>query len=323
MTTSTRSSWHDEGRQDHHVSDPGRSRDRTPRRWPLFLIASPAAVAVWSGWVGLGGLCGFGVIHPLPGIWDGARLNTAITLPVGVEAYGAYALGAWLRPGTADRARTFARRSAIGALILGMAGQVIYHLLAAAHAARAPWPVVMLVACLPVVTLGFGAALTHLMHLPGDNSGQASALQPRTDEPRTDAEPPPAHTERTGGTEPPGAAADGPDATGPANDDEAAGPWPLPGADRAAIVAELAGEIRAAMDAGERWSPDYDALMRRTGFRRSWCEKAVRDARTDAFRMAVPAPATRTGTGPGDPARPPLAAVPAPPEISTDGQVPA
>jgi len=45
-------------------------------------------------------MCGFGVIHPLPGIWDALRLNTAITLPVGVEAYGAYALGAWLTPGT-------------------------------------------------------------------------------------------------------------------------------------------------------------------------------------------------------------------------------
>jgi len=134
-----------------------------PRRWPLLLIAAPAAVAVWSGWVGLGGLCGFGVIHPLPGIWDALRLNTAITLPVGVEAYGAYALGAWLTPGTPERARGFARRSAIGALVLGMLGQVVYHLLAAAHAARAPWPVVVLVSCLPVVTLGFGAALTHLL----------------------------------------------------------------------------------------------------------------------------------------------------------------
>lgn len=132
-------------------------------RWPLFLIASPAAVAVWSGWVGLGGMCGFGVIHPLPGIWDALRLNTAITLPVGVEAYGAYALGAWLTPGTPGRARAFARRSAIGALVLGMLGQVVYHLLAAAHATAAPWPVVVLVSCLPVVTLGFGAALTHLL----------------------------------------------------------------------------------------------------------------------------------------------------------------
>jgi hypothetical protein len=132
-------------------------------RWPLYLIASPAAVAVWSGWVGLGTLCGFGVVHPLPGIADGFTINTAITLPVGVEAYGAYALRAWLTPGTSETARRFARWSAIGSLALGMLGQVVYHLLSAAHAIRAPWPVVVLVSCLPVVTLGFGAALTHLL----------------------------------------------------------------------------------------------------------------------------------------------------------------
>jgi len=63
----------------------------TVRRWPLFLIAAPAAVAAWSGWIGLGELAGFGIVHPLPGIWDSFRINTAITLPVGVEAYGAYA----------------------------------------------------------------------------------------------------------------------------------------------------------------------------------------------------------------------------------------
>ena len=135
------------------------------KRWPLFFIAAPAAVAVWSGWVGLGALCGFGLVQPFPGIvaW---HLDTAITLPVGVEAYGAYALGAWLTPGTPERARTFARRSALGALALGVLGQVIYHLLNAAHAPRAPWPVVVLVSCLPVATLGFGAALTHLLRTP-------------------------------------------------------------------------------------------------------------------------------------------------------------
>jgi len=139
---------------------------KTLPRWPLFLIAAPAAVAVWSGWVGLGELCGFGPVNLLPGIGGGFHLNTAITLPVGVEAYGAYALGAWLTPGVPGRARTFARRSAVGALALGMAGQVIYHLLAAAGATRAPWPVVVLVSCMPVVTLGFGAALTHLLRVP-------------------------------------------------------------------------------------------------------------------------------------------------------------
>jgi hypothetical protein len=142
----------------------------TVRRWPLVLIAAPAAVAVWAGWVGLGTLCGFGIVHPLPGIASGFELNTAITLPVGVEAYGAYAMGAWLRPGTSPAARRFARRSALGALGLGMAGQVIYHLLAAAHATRAPWPVVMLVSCLPVLTLGFGGALTHLLRAGHDTA---------------------------------------------------------------------------------------------------------------------------------------------------------
>jgi hypothetical protein len=56
-----------------------------------------------------------------------------------------------------------------------------------------------------------------------------------------------------------------------------------PAVDRAALVAGLADQIRDAISSGERWAPDYDALMARTGFRRSWCEKAVRDARTQAF----------------------------------------
>ncbi len=82
-------------------------------RQPLYLIALPAAVAVWSGWVGLGTLCGFGVIRPLPGIWDAAHLNTAITLPIGVEAYGSSALAAWqLR-----HAEKTAGRSPSGALL--------------------------------------------------------------------------------------------------------------------------------------------------------------------------------------------------------------
>ena len=259
-------------------------------RWPLFLIGSPAVVAVWSGWVGLGGLCGFGVIHPLPGIADGFHLNTAITLPVGVEAYGAYALGAWLTPGTPGQARQFARNSAIGALLLGMAGQVIYHVLAAARATRAPWPVVMLVSCIPVVTLGFGSALTHLRRAA---PGSAAAGTP---------EPVPAGRSVQPRPEP---VLYGDGRTGP--EDDAAtptgrptgGPQPVGEVDRTAIVAELADQIRDAIEAGERWRPDYDALMERTGFRRSWCEKAVRDARTAVFRTAVTAPPVRANVSDG------------------------
>jgi hypothetical protein len=148
------------------------------RRWPLFLIAAPAAVSIWSGWVGLGGMCGFGIVHPLPGIVPGFRLNTAVTLPVGVEAYGAYALGAWLSLTGPSTARTFARRSAIGSLLLGMLGQIAYHVLAAEHARRAPWPIVVLVACLPVCTLGFGAALTHLLRASETHPDTAAEAAP-------------------------------------------------------------------------------------------------------------------------------------------------
>jgi hypothetical protein len=76
----------------------------TVRRWPLALIAAPAAVSIWSGWVGLGGLCGFGDVEPLPGIAP-FHINTALTLPLGIESYAALALGTWLRPGTMGSAR--------------------------------------------------------------------------------------------------------------------------------------------------------------------------------------------------------------------------
>ena len=132
--------------------------------WPLLFIAAPAAVAIWSGWVGLGSMCGFGPVNLLPGFGSGLHLDTAITLPVGIESYGAYALFAWLAfKGASDRTRDFARKSAIGALVLGCLGQVAYHLLAAAHWSEAPWLVVVGVACLPVLTLYFAATLTHLI----------------------------------------------------------------------------------------------------------------------------------------------------------------
>jgi hypothetical protein len=154
------------------------------RRWPLILIAAPAAVAVWSGWVGLGGLCGFGLVQPFPGIvsW---HLDTAITLPVGVEAYGAYALGVWLAVAVVpERARRFAFWSAVGSLALGMLGQVAFHLLTAAHRTRAPWEVVVLVSCMPVAVLGCAAALTHLRRtVPAPEPVPAATAEPYPAEP--------------------------------------------------------------------------------------------------------------------------------------------
>lgn len=150
-------------------------------RWPLLVIALPAAVAVWLGWVGLAALCGFGVIHPFPGAWDRATVNTSVTLPVGVEAYGSYALTAWLDRRTPEAARKFAKWSAMGSLALGMLGQDAYHLLGAAHAARAPWPIVVLVSSLPVVVLGFGAALSHLLRTGNDEPATVLEAHPESE----------------------------------------------------------------------------------------------------------------------------------------------
>ncbi|MFY1573364.1 ABC transporter permease [Verrucosispora sp. WMMD703] len=130
--------------------------------WPVILLALPAFVAIWSGWVGLGGLTGFGVVHPLPGIADGFAINTAITLPIGVETYGAYALYVWLSGRVPHRAREFAKWSAIASLLVGALGQVAYHLLVAPPNG-APWWITTAVSVLPVAVLGMGAALAHLV----------------------------------------------------------------------------------------------------------------------------------------------------------------
>jgi hypothetical protein len=76
------------------------------RSWPLLVLAAPAAAEVWSGWVGIAQKTGFGLVRPLPGIWPALHLDTAITLPIGVEAYAASALRAWLARDQAISART-------------------------------------------------------------------------------------------------------------------------------------------------------------------------------------------------------------------------
>lgn len=140
------------------------SASRPPRPWPLVLIGFAAAVSVWSGWVGLGQMCGFGVIAPLPGIVDGFRINTAIALPISVEAYAAYALRVWLSTSIySQRTTQFAKRSAIASLVIGALAQVAYHLMAAAGYTRAPWWVVVAVAIVSVLVLGLASGLAKLV----------------------------------------------------------------------------------------------------------------------------------------------------------------
>ena len=108
---------------------------------------------------------------------------------VGVEAYAAFALRAWLARDSwiTSRTRRFARWSAICSFALGMAGQVTYHLLAQAGAARAPWPVTTIVSCLPVLVLAMGTALAHMLRADAhtaaggpDSDGTAGPATPRS-----------------------------------------------------------------------------------------------------------------------------------------------
>jgi hypothetical protein len=170
------------------------------RSWPLLVLAAPAATEVWSGWIGIAQKTGFGQTSPLPGIWPSLHLNTTITLPVGVEAYAAYALNAWLARDRAisDRTRRFAKWSAICSFALGMAGQVSYHLLAQSGAARAPWAITTIVSCLPVLVLAMGTTLAHMIRAdkapdaphhaaagPAIRWSPADQVQARTGPPRT------------------------------------------------------------------------------------------------------------------------------------------
>jgi hypothetical protein len=167
-------------------SPAGARRGRAVRSWPLLVLAVPAAAEVWSGWVGIAQKTGFGLVSPLPGIWPSLHLDTAITLPVGVEAYAAYALRAWLARDQAisGRTRRFAKWSAIFSFALGMAGQVAYHLMAQAGMARAPWAITTVVSCLPVLVLGMGTALAHMLRadadtrdMPDGQAGSSATLQ--------------------------------------------------------------------------------------------------------------------------------------------------
>ena len=202
-------------------SGAARDRARTVRSWPLVLLAVPAAAEVWSGWIGIAEKTGFGLVSPLPGIWSSLHLDTTITLPIGVEAYAAYALRAWLStdPWISTRTRRFAKWSAICSFALGMAGQVAYHLLVQADEARAPWGITTTVSCLPVLVLAMGTTLAHLLRgdasagdtrdsRPGGPAGERSPAWPAEDQ--SGDHPDQDHETRTTGRASPAARTSGP-----------------------------------------------------------------------------------------------------------------
>lgn len=156
---------------------------RPPRSWPLALIGLAAAVAVWGGWVDLGRLTGFGMVQPLPGLVDGLRINTAIVLPIGIEAYGGYALRTWLSSATLSaKTRRYAGWSALASLVVGAGAQVASHLMKATGITVAPWGVTVVVSCVPVVVLGLATGLATLVRqdTAGARPSPTTASAPNT-----------------------------------------------------------------------------------------------------------------------------------------------
>jgi hypothetical protein len=138
-----------------------------PRRtWPVLLLTLPAFAAIWGGWVGLGEKTGFGVINLLPGmVKDGSwsTLNTAITLPIGLETYAAFALHTFMNAVRHGTLRRFAGWSALASLLLGGGGQIAYHAMESMGWERAPLWVTAIVSALPVLVLGLGTILASLI----------------------------------------------------------------------------------------------------------------------------------------------------------------
>jgi hypothetical protein len=134
------------------------------RRAGLYVIGAGAAVSLWGGWVGLGGLSGFGEVQLLPGIWDSFKVNTAITLPLSLEAYGMVALG-------------YALKTGIASFAVGMAAQATFHLLTSWHKLHAPWPIIVAVSWVPVIMLGLASVL---YHLAGQKPDEEPAVPART-----------------------------------------------------------------------------------------------------------------------------------------------
>ncbi|OLF13483.1 hypothetical protein [Actinophytocola xanthii] len=148
-----------------------------PSAWPLAFIGLAAAVAVWGGWVDLGRFTGFGLVQPLPGLVDDFRINTAIVLPIGIEAYGGYALRTWLSSAALSaRTRSYARWSALVSLAVGGGAQVASHLMKAHDITVAPWWVTVVVSCVPVAVLGLATGLATLVRQ--DTTSPAPHHQP-------------------------------------------------------------------------------------------------------------------------------------------------
>jgi hypothetical protein len=118
----------------------------------MAAVAGATAFTSYSGLAGLAEMSG----------WNDLL---AKFLPITVDAYAMTATRVWLSPAKLKKkARDFARRSAIAAIVESIAGNALYHA-ANAHVLSITWPMVVGLSAVPPVTLGL---ITHLYHVAND-----------------------------------------------------------------------------------------------------------------------------------------------------------
>lgn len=296
------------------------------------VVAAAAVIASFTAQAGLGHLAGWDAGLALPG---GITISLSWLLPLCVDAYGAVATRITVNAKYSAETRKHALIHAVGAVVVSIIGNAIYHALEAGvlHLGSSRWVLVVAVSMVPPVALG---ALAHLMALCArDDTTDPASSEPasrsvpaaspaRTDDaptselsrptgareesvrveqvtrvphgPRTGPAPRAVAAARTARTEVVALATVRADRTAKQDATPARTPDRTERADRTAFVAELARQIRTAEADGSRWEPDYDDLEARSGYRRSWCEKAVRDARALAAHALPTTPEPLTSS---------------------------
>lgn len=170
-------------------------------RWTyggMLAVALAAAVLSFSALAGLAELAGVTAAAPLPG---GARLRLSWLLPIAVDAYAVTATRVWLRTAGTARTRAYARRNAVGAIALSVAGNAAYHALDAAGVTlgevRGGWAVVVAVSAVPPVMLGLVGHL-HALVSEDHRAAPTPATRP-TPKPATSDQTETSRPPRTGG----------------------------------------------------------------------------------------------------------------------------
>jgi hypothetical protein len=135
---------------------------RASRDW--WVVAGMSVTAVSAAVSSFSGLRSLAMATGWPN-------GLALLLPGTIDAYAMTATRIWLSgSATSPAARRFARWNAIGAICISLAGNGLWHLIAA-HVVQVSWPIVVTVGAVPPTVLGL---LTHLavLRTANDPDGQ-------------------------------------------------------------------------------------------------------------------------------------------------------